>query len=119
MRLLAMLEPAVRPGNLPAASARLLQRAQSAEAGLPLEQRSFASLLEQVQTGRPTAGSPEGGHGAMTEAGGDIGAEGAERIKRYEHPLAWLGRPDRIENASVREIHATGPEARGLTQQAG
>lgn len=97
-RLLAMLEPAVRPGNLPGPTARLLARVESGEDGLPLEQRSFESLLEEARSIKQDAGgrvAPDSGH--------------EETSAKKGSPLAWLGCADRIENVSVRGIHSRGP----------
>lgn len=106
MRLLAMLEPMVRPGNLPGPSDRLLRRSEAAEAGLPLEQRSFEALLDEAReqaAAHQTQGRP------MQEQHESEAVAPA----RTANPLTWLGRTDWIENASVRGIRSQGSQAQG------
>ena len=75
-QLLRMLEPAVRPGNLPA-PARVPT--------LPVEQRDFESLLQEAA------------------AAGEAGA--AESVTEVAAgPLAALADVGRIENPSLREL---------------
>lgn len=83
--LLRMLEPAVRPvPSAPGGSARAGQ--------LPIEQRSFESLLADVQQ---TKGLETRDAGAATDA-----AEAAVKA----NPLGALGGVCSIENASLRAI---------------
>lgn len=102
MRLLAMLEPPVRPGNAPAAAPRLPQRGEGDESDLPIEQRSFEALLHDARS-RSTEGAPADDAVAPTPAAG---------------PLARLAGLDHIENASVRQIHSARRQdaAGGITQ---
>jgi len=77
--LLRMLEPAVRPGNVPASQAQVRQ---------PIEGRSFESLLDEAQ-------QMDGSEPADTNAG-----EKASPPKGAG-PLGGLSQVDRIENASL------------------
>ncbi len=96
MRLLAMLEPPVRPGNAPAAAARLLQRGEGDEAGLPIEQRSFESLLRDARHQPAEVGAvPD-----------NTDNTDAAARRQPPGPLAQLAGLDHIENASVRQIHS-------------
>jgi hypothetical protein len=103
MRLLAMLEPPVRPGNTPAAAARLMQRAEGDEAALPIEQRSFDALLRGAQThARELLGRDD----PANSASGPDDATPHAAHKPSTASLAFLAGLDRIENASARHIHS-------------
>jgi len=86
-RLLAMLEPTVRPAGLPGPA--MLRRNEQA---LPLEQRSFESLLQEAKASSGAAAGQ-----AQTSGAAD--------------PLASLKQLGAVENPGVRKIQL-GPEAR-------
>ena len=89
--LLRLLEPAVRPGNLPASAK---------PANTPIEQRSFESLLEEAQSlNVPSPAEP-----ALADLT-EMPAEGGEpAVKIPAGPLAQLGQIDRIDNPSLRRL---------------
>jgi hypothetical protein len=100
MRLLAMLEPPVRPGNTPAATAGILQRGEGDQAALPIEQQSFDALLRNAQThARELLGHDD-------PANSPDAATLNAAHKPPTTPLAYLAGLDHIENASVRQIHS-------------
>ncbi len=81
-QLLRMLEPAVRPGNLPA---------PTRPATPPVEQRDFETLLQEAT--------------AQVSGTNDEGAPDAGRTpKDSPDPLAPLGTLGRIENQSLRQL---------------
>jgi hypothetical protein len=88
-RLLAMLEPVVRPGGL-AGPAALRGGGQT----LPIEQRTFESLLDESR-GADTA-EPMQAAGTRDKAVGNL--------------LAALGQLGAVENAGARKVRL-GPEA--------
>lgn len=93
--LLRLLEPAVRPGNLPRAASPV---------SAPIEARSFDSILEEAQSlnveGQPTAGATENGE------------PGAKPAAAGKGPLASLARIDCVENAALRDMLAKGDTTR-------
>lgn len=88
LELLRMLEPAVRPGQSGSAPASESHRQ-------PIEQRSFESLLQDVQT-LAQQGEP------MLSAEPDEAAGGAG--KSQVNLLSPLSDLDAISNASLREL---------------
>ncbi|MCC6681704.1 MAG: hypothetical protein IT445_12455 [Phycisphaeraceae bacterium] len=86
--LLRMLEPAVRPVTTPAASGSGARASQ-----LPLEQRDFESLLNELQTMQQTE---------QTDAA-------AEQSRTRLNPLRSLGQLGAIENASMRGLISGNP----------
>lgn len=88
--LLRLLEPVVRPGNLPAPS-----RAAAA----PVEEQSFAILLEGARERASTrAGSAQEAIAAPSNS--------HESAAPSFNPLAILAGPDRIENSALRSLLA-------------
>lgn len=93
--LLRLLEPAVRPGNLP----------RSAQpSSTPIESRSFDSILEEAQSLNAAGGA--------AAARGD--GENAAPVKQAS-PLAGLGRIDCVENAGLRDLLARAAASRETT----
>lgn len=90
--LLRMLEPAVRPGGLPV---------PSHGRRVPIESRSFESLLEEVQG---MAGSANAGHPAD---GGSPTSGVARGVTQAL--IAQLAQVDRIENDSMRRAFGDRP----------
>jgi hypothetical protein len=86
-RLLAMLEPMVRPAGMPGPAA--LRRSEQA---LPLEQRSFESLLQEAKSA------------------GTLPVDETQ-AKASADPLAALKQLAAVENAGVWKIQLA-PEAR-------
>lgn len=84
--LLRLLEPAVRPGNIP----RTAQPTST-----PIETRSFDSILEEAQT--------------MNSETGNEKADGVDEgvaPPKPASPLAGLGHIDCVENAGLRDMLA-------------
>jgi len=84
--LLRLLEPAVRPGNLPA----------TARAGQPpIEQRSFEALLQEAQQGEPAS---------LRESVTTSAPAESARHPNTGAIFTQLAGVDRIENASLRTL---------------
>lgn len=88
--LLRMLEPAVRPDARSGALAGLQRHSGTGDPSLPIEQRSFDSLLSEAQA-QPMVSAGE-------QASAPAPVEPA--------PLASLSQFDRIENDSLRQVIA-------------
>lgn len=98
--LLRLLEPAVRPGNLP----------RSAQpTSTPIETRSFDSILEEAQHLGEAPGA--------TPASESEGASAAP--KKQAGPLAGLGNIDCVENAGLRDLLARAGANREATPSDG
>jgi hypothetical protein len=92
--LLRMLEPAVRPVSVPGA--------ENARPGsVPLEQRSFESLLSDAAGAK--ASGTSGASGGAGASGGSAGAAQLSPQPAPQHPLAGI---DRIENSALRDLIA-------------
>lgn len=87
-RLLAMLEPTVRPAGVPGPAG-----SRGTDSKLPIEQRSFESLLEEARKTEP------------------MGVAGKAEGKSTDKLLAALGQLGAVENAGARKAQL-GPEAR-------
>lgn len=81
-RLLAMLEPMVRPAGLPAVGGGPGARVEK----LPIEQRDFPSLLQEAAKSQGAAQDEAKAQGTSTK-----------------HLLAALGQPGAVENAAARK----------------
>jgi hypothetical protein len=84
---LRMLEPLVRPGNLPAPS--------KSGGNEPVESQSFESLLERVSSSRQTDASQ-----------GVTGNAGSEKAASCDAGLTALSGIDKVENSALRELIA-------------
>lgn len=88
--LLRMLEPAVRPGNLPA-----LQR----PAAQPLEARSFDELLSEARASASNEATMAGGADESATVKDETNADALKRDL-----VRQLAQFDRIDNAALRDI---------------
>lgn len=93
--LLRMLEPVVRPGAPGASHGHAAGR-------LPIEQRSFDALLQEVQMDTAPAPGLTQTHELSAEPGGIAGGAGKPEINL----LSPLSDHDAIGNASLRDLLA-------------
>lgn len=85
---LRMLEPLVRPGNLPAPS--------GSKASEPVESQSFESLLEQAKSNTSTSDNSN-----------VVGTTTSDTNTRCDTGLSALSGIDKIENSTLRELIAS------------
>ena len=85
---LRMLEPLVRPGNLPAPS--------GSKGSEPVESQSFESLLEQAKSGTSTSVSQ-----SVTST------TASDTNTRCDAGLSALSGIDKVENSTLRELIAS------------
>ena len=89
--LLRMLEPVVRPGNLPGPMHNRVTGDQ------PIETKQFETLLEEASSMNRAESA-----GKVSPASG---TDGGQEVERPD--MGWLGRlaqVDAVENASLREL---------------
>jgi hypothetical protein len=96
--LLRMLEPAIRPTHAPAAGST------SQAPKLPIENRSFESLLEEARQMNLTAEGGATGPESAATAATDAPRSPAPAAPKTSDLLAPLRQVDRIENSSLRAV---------------